>query len=89
MQRSKKAGLGSVFSAVDLVLPEWIPGPICPRIPDFNGIPESESSILDSKDKGYKFNIHRSWEFWNPYYLKFGDHHIMLRPCVCVSHSYF
>ena len=68
-------------------LPEWIPGPICPRIPDFNGIPESESSVPDFKDKGSKFNNLRSWEFWNPYYLKLGDHHIILRSFVCILHS--
>ena len=52
MQRSTKAILDSVLSAVDFVLPEWVRGPICPRIPDFSGIPESESAILDSKDSG-------------------------------------
>lgn len=78
MQRATKAILDSVLSAVDFILPEGIPSPMCSRIPGFNGIPESERSIPDSKDKGSKFNIHRSSEFWNPYYLKLGDHHIIL-----------
>ena len=62
MQRSTKAILDSVLSAVDFVLTEWIPSLMCCRILDFNGIPESERPILDSQDKGSKFNIHRSWE---------------------------
>ena len=52
MQRSTKAILDSVLSAVDFVSAELILGPTCPGIPDFHSIPESESSILDSKDQG-------------------------------------
>ena len=60
MQRSSKAILDSFLSVVDFVLVEWIPSLMCSRISDFNGIPESERPIPDSKDKGSKFNIHRS-----------------------------
>ena len=39
-----------------------------PRIPDFNGISESESLIAESKgmDSNSRFNNHKSGEFWNP-----------------------
>ena len=87
MQFHTKTVFDSLLDTVDFVFSNRFLAPLSPRIPDFNGISESESSISDSKDMDSRFNNHKACEFWNPDCFALSDHHIVLRPSLSIAHS--
>ena len=84
-----KTVLDSLLNSLDFVFPKrfWFPFIELHRIPDFNGVSESENAIPDSKDVDSRVNNHKSCEFWNRDIFTLRDHYSLLRSCLSIAHS--